>query len=88
MLVVGDLDDTFLPQPQDLLLNINECREGIESLLRRFNDMFQSKPAQICSHDSRCIGSMADDLHPESEAQRCDGDGVICASSPLVLEGC
>jgi protein transport protein SEC24 len=42
MLVVGDVDDTFLPQPQDLLLNVSECREGIEALLTRFNDMFQS----------------------------------------------
>jgi protein transport protein SEC24 len=40
MLVVGDVEDTFLPQPQDLLLNVNECREGIEALLTRFNDMF------------------------------------------------
>jgi protein transport protein SEC24 len=42
MLVVGDIDDTFLPLPQDLLLNINECRDGIESLLTNFNTMFQS----------------------------------------------
>jgi len=40
MLVVGDVEDTFLPQPQDLLLNVNACREGIEALLTRFNDMF------------------------------------------------
>jgi len=40
MLVVGDIDDTFLPQPQDLLLNIKECREGIEALLGQFSTLF------------------------------------------------
>ena len=40
MLVIGDLEDPFLPQPQDLLVNIAECRDGIEMLLGRFNDMF------------------------------------------------
>lgn len=42
MLVVSDIDDPFLPQPRDLLLNINECREGIETLLTQFNTLFQS----------------------------------------------
>jgi protein transport protein SEC24 len=42
MLVVGDIDDVFLPQPQDLLLSLSECRAGIENLLTKFNDMFQT----------------------------------------------
>lgn len=41
MLVVGDLDDVFLPQPNDLLVNLTESRAGIESLLGRLNDMFK-----------------------------------------------
>ena len=41
MLVVGDLDDIFLPQPSDLLINLTECRAGIESLLSRLNEMFK-----------------------------------------------
>lgn len=48
MLVVSDLDDVFLPKPADLLLNLTECREGIEALLGRLSDMFQ---------DSHTIGS-------------------------------
>lgn len=41
MLVVGDLDDVFLPSPNDLLVNLTESRAGIESLLGRLNDMFK-----------------------------------------------
>ncbi|KAI8324738.1 hypothetical protein GQ54DRAFT_295911 [Martensiomyces pterosporus] len=40
-LVVGDLDDVFLPSPSDLLLNLSECREGIECLLSRLGSMFK-----------------------------------------------
>jgi len=41
MLVVSDIDDVFLPKPNDLLVNIAECRGGLESLLGRIGDMFQ-----------------------------------------------
>ena len=41
MLVVGDLDDVFLPSPTDLLCNLTEARAGIESLVGRLNDMFK-----------------------------------------------
>lgn len=41
MLVVSDLDDVFLPKPNDLLVNLNEARAGIEALLGRLSDMFQ-----------------------------------------------
>lgn len=41
MLVVGDLDDVFLPSPTDLLCNLTEARAGIESLVSRLNDMFK-----------------------------------------------
>jgi protein transport protein SEC24 len=40
MLVVSDVDDVFLPKPSDLLLNLAECRAGIEALLGRLNEMF------------------------------------------------
>ena len=40
-LVVSDVDDVFLPKPQDLLLSLVEARAGLESLLGRFNEMFQ-----------------------------------------------
>lgn len=41
MMVVGDLEDVFLPKPSDILVNIVEARAAIESLLARLNDMFK-----------------------------------------------
>ncbi|KAJ2830459.1 COPII subunit, partial [Coemansia sp. 'formosensis'] len=41
-LVVSDLDDIFLPSPTDLLLNLYECRQGIECLLSRLDSMFKT----------------------------------------------
>ncbi|KAF9117183.1 COPII subunit [Mortierella sp. AM989] len=41
MLVVSDLEDPFLPQPQDLLCNLKECRSTLEALLNRMSDMFK-----------------------------------------------
>ncbi|KAG0367346.1 COPII subunit [Gamsiella multidivaricata] len=41
MLVVSDLEEAFLPQPQDLLCNLSECRATLEALLNRMNDMFK-----------------------------------------------
>lgn len=40
MLVVGDLDDVFLPKPNDILVNLVEAKAGVENLLSRLNDMF------------------------------------------------
>ena len=48
MLVMSDVDDVFLPKPNDLLVNLSECRAAVESLLGRLNDMFA---------DSHAIGS-------------------------------
>lgn len=41
MLVVSDLDDVFLPKPNDILVNLTEARAGVESLLTRLGDMFK-----------------------------------------------
>ncbi|KAF9357333.1 COPII subunit, partial [Mortierella sp. NVP85] len=41
MLVVSDLEEPYLPQPQDLLCNLSECRPALEQLLSRLNDMFK-----------------------------------------------
>lgn len=40
MLVVSDLEDVFLPKPQDLLVNAQEARPALENLLGRLSDMF------------------------------------------------
>lgn len=81
MLVVGDVEDTFLPQPQDLLLNITECREGIEALLTRFNDMFQSN-----QNGSNAMGSALKAAHKLISPI---GGKVVClmASLPNVGTG-
>lgn len=41
MMVVSDLDDVFLPQPTDLLVNLSESLESIKSLLEKLPDMFK-----------------------------------------------
>ncbi|KAF9579772.1 COPII subunit [Lunasporangiospora selenospora] len=41
MLVVSDLEEPFLPQPDDLLCNLSECRSTLDILLNRLNDMFK-----------------------------------------------
>ena len=41
LLVVSDLDDVFLPQPNDLLVNLSEAREGLVSLLSNLGAMYE-----------------------------------------------
>ena len=41
MLVVSDLEEPFLPTPNDLLVTLTECRENIESFLDKLQEMFQ-----------------------------------------------
>jgi protein transport protein SEC24 len=41
MLVVGDLDDVFLPKPADLLVSLSEARAALDNLLSRLADMFK-----------------------------------------------
>jgi protein transport protein SEC24 len=45
MLVVSDLDDVFLPKPNDLLINLSECRAGVDTLLGRLGEMFKDNTA-------------------------------------------
>jgi protein transport protein SEC24 len=45
MLVVSDLDDVFLPKPNDILVNLSEVRAGFETLLTRLGDMFTENSA-------------------------------------------
>ncbi|KAI6926781.1 Protein transport protein [Hortaea werneckii] len=40
MLVVSDLDEPFLPTPEDLLVNLTECRANIENFLTKLQSMF------------------------------------------------
>lgn len=41
MLVVADLDDIFLPLPDDLLVNLSDSRHVVDALLDSLPSMFQ-----------------------------------------------
>jgi protein transport protein SEC24 len=52
MLVVSDLDEPFLPVPQELLVPLSECRVNIENFLNRLPEMFQTN-----QNNGSCMGS-------------------------------
>lgn len=52
MLVVSDLDEPFLPVPQDLLVPLSESRVSIESFLSKLPEMFQNN-----QNNGSCMGS-------------------------------
>ncbi|KAK7738616.1 COPII subunit [Diatrype stigma] len=52
MLVVSDLDEPFLPVPQDLLVPLTESRNSIEHFLTKLPDMFQNN-----QNNGSCMGS-------------------------------
>ena len=41
MMVVSDLDDVFVPLPDDLLVNLSESRSVVETFLDSLPSMFQ-----------------------------------------------
>lgn len=52
MLVVSDLEEPFLPTPDDLLVTLSECRENIENFLGKLQEMFQNN-----QNTGSCMGS-------------------------------
>jgi protein transport protein SEC24 len=52
MLVVSDLDEPFLPVPQELLVPLSECRVNIENFLNKLPEMFQTS-----QNTGSCMGS-------------------------------
>ncbi|KAJ8276738.1 hypothetical protein COCON_G00084900 [Conger conger] len=40
MLIISDIDDIFLPTPDSLLVNLNECKELVQDLLKSLPQMF------------------------------------------------
>ena len=42
MLVVSDLDEPFLPTPEDLLVSLSDCRANIEGFLGKLQSMYQN----------------------------------------------
>jgi protein transport protein SEC24 len=43
-LIVGDVDDVFLPSPTDLLANLSNCREQVVNMLSELPELFQRQP--------------------------------------------
>ncbi|XP_029303141.1 protein transport protein Sec24A isoform X2 [Cottoperca gobio] len=41
MLIVSDIEDIFLPTPDSLLVNLNECKELVQDLLKSLPNLFQ-----------------------------------------------
>ncbi|KAF8879667.1 Sec23/Sec24 trunk domain-containing protein [Gymnopilus junonius] len=79
MLVVSDIDDVFLPKPNDLLVNIAEARASLEALLGRIGDMFQ---------DNSIIGSaMGPALQAGFKLMSPIGGKIIVLSSTLPSVG-
>lgn len=58
MLVVSDLDEPFLPIPGDLLVPLEERREGIENLLGKMQEMFVNNV-----QTQSCMGSALQSAH-------------------------
>lgn len=52
MMVVSDLDEPFLPVPQELLVNLSECRLNIENFLEKLPNMFENN-----HNTGSCMGS-------------------------------
>ncbi|KAJ5976240.1 Sec23/Sec24 beta-sandwich [Penicillium waksmanii] len=52
MLVISDLDEPFLPTPNDLLVTLSESRENIEIFLDKLQDMYQDTQNSGCAMGS------------------------------------
>ena len=52
MLVVSDLDEPFLPTPEDLVVNLYESRQNIEHFLNKLQDMFKETQNGACAMGS------------------------------------
>lgn len=79
MLVVSDLDDVFLPKPNDLLINLAEARAGVEALLGRLGDMFK---------DAHVVGSaLGAGLQAAYKLISPIGGKIICLTASLPSVG-
>ena len=52
MLVVSDLDEPFLPTPEDLVVNLHDCRQNIEGFLNKLQSMFKDTQNAACAMGS------------------------------------
>ena len=52
MLVVSDLDEPYLPTPEDLVVNLYSCRQNIEHFLDKLQDMYKETQNGACAMGS------------------------------------
>lgn len=75
MRVVSDLDEPFLPLSSSLLVNLNECRPGIDRLLNDMGEMFANNV-----NSSNALGSALKAAHKLIGSI---GGKIICLSASL-----
>jgi hypothetical protein len=51
MLIVDDVEDAFIPMPQDLLVNLEECKDNVKQLLEQLPVLFKD-----ATSDQSCLG--------------------------------
>ena len=51
-LIVGDVDDVFLPSPSDLLANLQNCKDQIQNMLTDLPELFNGSP-----ETDSCLGA-------------------------------
>ena len=57
MLVVGELEEPFVPQPDDLMCNLSECRKAVVDLLEQLpNNFAQSKQLECALGPALQVG--------------------------------
>ncbi|ORZ40436.1 hypothetical protein BCR44DRAFT_1174498 [Catenaria anguillulae PL171] len=81
MLVVSDLEEVFLPLPDDLLVNLSECKEALLTLLDRLPGLHQST-----QDPSNALGAALDAA--QQLVSPYGGKIVVCQSTiPNVQKG-
>ncbi|KAI9315475.1 hypothetical protein BX666DRAFT_1955853 [Dichotomocladium elegans] len=79
MLIVSDLDDVFLPQPENLLANLGDSMDAIKLLLEKLPSMFKST-----SNVGNALGSA---LQAAFKMVSAYGGKIVCLQSTLPNAG-
>lgn len=75
MLVVSDLEEPFMPTPEDLVVTLSECRRNIENFLNKLQTMFQ--------HTQNAGSSMGAALRAGHKLISPIGGKMVCLTSTL-----
>ena len=58
MLAVADIHDIFLPQPEDLLVNLSESKDLVCNMLDNFENYFNPKNGHPRTQESCFVSAM------------------------------